>query len=61
MPATVDGVLDRLRSTSFVAALDEEPREELVARAAELLAGYPDLVGAFDYPHHTVLYSCRSE
>ncbi len=60
VPTTVDGVLERLRSTSFVAALDDGPREELVAEAGDLLAAHPELVGTFDYPHETVLHSCRA-
>lgn len=60
VPTDIGGVLDRLRSTSFVAALDPGPREELLGEARELLAGRPELSGRFDYPHHTVLYHCRS-
>ena len=66
VPTTVEGVIDRLRSTSFVAALDEADRERLLADARDLLAGYPDVVGSveqpheFDYPHDTVLYTCRT-
>lgn len=60
VPTDVDGVLDRLRSTSFVAALDPGPREALLDEARHLLAGHPELTGRFDYPHHTVLYHCRS-
>ena len=59
VPTTVPGVLDRLRSTSFVAALDEGPRASLLDEAAALLAARPDLVGTFDYPHDTVLHWCR--
>ncbi len=62
VPTTVAGVLDRLRSTSFVAALGEGDRDALIAEAARLLAGAPELDGmdAFPYPHDTVLYWCRS-
>ncbi|HPU38135.1 MAG TPA: class I SAM-dependent methyltransferase [Microthrixaceae bacterium] len=56
----IDGVVDRLRSTSFVAMLDDGARESLVAEARRLLATHPELVGSFDYPHHTVLHTCRS-
>lgn len=56
----VEGVIDRLRSTSFVAMLEAEPRESLLTEARRLLASHPDLVGTFDYPHHTVLHTCRS-
>jgi ubiquinone/menaquinone biosynthesis C-methylase UbiE len=53
---TVAGVLDRLRSTSFVAALDESERTALLAEAAGLLAAHPECTGTFPYPHDTVLY-----
>jgi SAM-dependent methyltransferase len=56
---TVGGVLDRLRSTSFVADLDDGPRAALLDEAAALLAGHPELTGTFDYPHDTLLYRCR--
>lgn len=59
VPATRDGVIDRLRSTSFVAALDPAPREDLLRDAAELLAAHSDLTGTFTYPHETVLHTCR--
>ena len=59
VPTTVDGVLDRLRSTSFVAALADGPRDELLASAAGLLATHAELTGPFEYPHDTVLYRCR--
>ncbi|UDY35444.1 class I SAM-dependent methyltransferase [Dermatobacter hominis] len=60
VPTTLDGVLDRLRSTSFVAALDEPDREALLDEARRLLAGHPELTGTFDYPHETVLHTCRT-
>ena len=59
VPTTVEGVMDRLRSTSFVAALDEGPREDLLDEAAELLDSHPELTGTFAYPHETVLHTCR--
>lgn len=59
VPTDVDGVIDRLRSTSFVAALAEGPRESLLEEARRLLATHPELTGTFDYPHETVLYTCR--
>ncbi len=60
VPTTIEGVVERLRSTSFVAALDEPDRESLIAEARELLAGHPELTGTFDYPHETILYTCRA-
>lgn len=59
VPTTRSGVIDRLRSTSFVAALDEPARDDLLAAAEALLARHPELTGTFDYPHETVLYTCR--
>ncbi|MBS1836658.1 MAG: methyltransferase domain-containing protein [Actinobacteria bacterium] len=59
VPTDVDGVIDRLRSTSFVAALPDGPRESLLGEARDLLAAHPELTGGFDYPHETVLYTCR--
>jgi len=60
VPTTVAGVLDRLRSTSFVAALDGPDRESLLVDARRFLDDQPELAGNFDYPHETVLYTCRS-
>ena len=60
VPTTLDGVIDRLRSTSFVAALDDAARAELLAEARRLLDGHPELTGTFDYPHETVLHTCRT-
>lgn len=54
---TVQGVLDRVRSTSFVALLDDEPRTALLHDAAELLAAHR-LDGTFEYPHDTRVYLC---
>lgn len=59
VPTTVDGVVDRLRSTSFVAALEEQARESLLEEARDLLARHPELTGTFEYPHETVLHTCR--
>lgn len=58
VPTSRAGVLDRLRSTSFVAALPDDRREALLARAADALAAHPELQGdRFDYPHDTVLHT----
>lgn len=56
VPASVDAVIDRLRSTSFVAALDDGPRSSLLEAARELLTGTFGLEGRFEYPHHTVVW-----
>lgn len=55
---TVDGVLDRVRSISFVAVLPPERRAALLQEAATLLREDVGLTGTFDYPHHTVLDQC---
>lgn len=59
IPTTLEGVLDRLRSTSFVAVLADADRDALLEDARELLGGHPELVGTFDYPHDTVLHVAR--
>jgi SAM-dependent methyltransferase len=60
VPSSPQGVLDRVRSTSFVAAMEPEPQEELLADVALLVATHPDTAGRdeFDYPHHTAVYWC---
>lgn len=55
----VAGVLDRLRSTSFVATLDPAPREELLAEAAAVLDDH-GLAGAVQYPHESVVHLCST-
>lgn len=55
---TVDGVLDRVRSISFVAVLPPERQAALLEEAARLLRDAHGLEGTFDYPHHTVLDRC---
>ena len=57
---TVAGVVDRVRSTSFVAVMAEADRAALLAEVAELLDAHEELRGTFDYPHHTVVLRCRS-
>ncbi len=57
---TVPGVLDRVRSTSFVAVMPEPARDALLAEVAELLAAHDELRGTFDHPHDTVVHVCRS-
>jgi len=56
--ATVDGVLDRVRSISFVAVLPAAQQAELLAAATRLLRDDVGLQGTFDYPHHTVVDRC---
>lgn len=59
VPTDVDGVLERLRSTSFVATLAPSAREALLVEAGELLTDRFGLSGRFTYPHDTVLHRCR--
>ena len=55
-PQTVDGVVGRALSTSYVAARpDVHARVEREVRA--LLAGFPD---AFDLPHVCEVFTCRA-
>ena len=56
---TVAGVIDRVRSTSFVAVMAEPDREALLGEVADLLAGHRELRGTFEYPHDTVVLRCR--
>jgi len=55
VPTDVDGVIDRVRSISFVATLPAAEQDALVAEARTLLADRHGLAGTFEYPHHTVL------
>ena len=56
---TVAGVLDRVRSTSFVAAMAEADREALLGEVAELLEAHEELRGTFEHPYDTVVLRCR--
>lgn len=60
-PTTRDLVLERTRSTSYVAALDPGPREELLAAITALLDTDPDTVGrdTFTFPNLTDIYWCH--
>lgn len=55
VPTTVDGVIDRVRSISFVATMPADEQDALFAEARTLLVDRHGLDGSFDYPHHTVL------
>ena len=59
--ATPETVVERVRSTSFVAAMDPAPQRALLDEVAELLAHHPETRGRaqFDYPHDTAVYWCR--
>jgi SAM-dependent methyltransferase len=56
-----DVVRARVASMSFVAALDEEPRAELLAEIAQLLDAHPDTRGRDDVaiPYVTELFTAR--
>lgn len=62
-PQTVThaSVVERTRSTSFVAALDDERQREVLDAVEEMIAGHPDLVGRdeFVFPYDTVVHWCR--
>lgn len=55
-PTSRQGVVDRIFSTSFIAALPPEPAAEVRARAEALVADLPD---AFDYPYITRIWAYR--
>lgn len=59
VPTTSAGVLDRLRSTSSVAALAAADREALLEEARRAMGKHPELIGTFDYPHRTRLMVAR--
>jgi SAM-dependent methyltransferase len=63
VPSSPQGVLDRVRSTSFVAAMEPAPQKALLDEVAHLVANHPDTAGrdAFDYPHHTAVHWCRRD
>jgi ubiquinone/menaquinone biosynthesis C-methylase UbiE len=60
-PTTLDLVVDRAASTSYVSALPDDVRESKLAALREMLVGHPDVPveGEFVFPHHTNLYWCR--
>jgi SAM-dependent methyltransferase len=60
-PTTPDGLVDRVLSTSFIAALDEEGRDRVRGQVVELARTHPDLVGRdrFDFPYVTEVWWCE--
>ena len=54
-------VIDRTRSTSFIAALPEDRHNAALAAVAELIASHPDTAGRTEIviPYETVVYWCR--
>ncbi len=63
VPSSPQAVVDRVRSTSYVAAMEPEAQQVLLDEVAQLIATHPDTAGrgAFDYPHHTAVYWCRRD
>jgi SAM-dependent methyltransferase len=61
VPSSPAAVVDRVRSTSYVAAMDPEPQQALLDEVAQLMATHPLTAGRdhFDYPHSTAVYWCR--
>lgn len=59
---TLDDVVARAASTSFVSALDAEPRQALLEEIRELVATHPDTVGRerFVFPHETLVSWCAA-
>jgi len=57
-----EGVVDRLLSISFIAALSGEEREQVGEQVRRLLAEHPDTRGreTFRLPYHTDVYWCKS-
>ncbi len=51
-------LLDRVRSTSFVAVMEPDAREVLLGEVSELMRNTPELAGreTFEYPHITESY-----
>lgn len=60
-PTSRELVLERTRSTSYVAALDPGPREELLASIGRLVDTDPDTAGrdTFTFPNLTDLHWCH--
>ena len=57
----VDGLLARVASISFIAALAPADRDAVLARVRSITAVHPDLAGRarFELPYRTELYWCR--
>jgi SAM-dependent methyltransferase len=59
--ATVDSVVARAASTSFIASLPDDERDAGLARVRALLDAHPSLADRdeFVFPHHTDVFWCR--
>lgn len=53
-------IIDRIASISFIAALDADERQRLIARVRELIAATPALAGRDEvtFPYVTLAYHC---
>lgn len=60
-PTDLETVVARAASTSFVAALPEDRRAELLAELRAMLVSHPEVPegGPFTYPHETDLHWCH--
>ncbi len=60
-PMTPEGLVDRVLSTSFIAALDDERREHVRRQVRRLSQTHPDLTGRdrFDFPYVTEVWWCE--
>lgn len=55
-PVTVELLLERVASSSYIAAMAEPDRDELLARVGALVAGFEE---PFDLPYVGVVHWCR--
>jgi SAM-dependent methyltransferase len=56
---TRDQVLDRVASTSFIAAMSAEARAKVLDRVRAVLEEDPSTRGTFAFPHRTRVYCCN--
>ena len=61
-PMTLDGLLDRVLSVSFMAALPDDERADVTERVRRLAANDPALAGreTFSLPYRTDVFICRA-
>jgi SAM-dependent methyltransferase len=61
-PMTLDGLIDRVLSVSFMARLPEDERADVTARVRRLAATDPALAGrqTFALPYRTDVFICRA-
>jgi SAM-dependent methyltransferase len=62
-PSTTQGVLDRVSSISFIAALPAAERQAVLGQVASLLATHPQTRGRelIEVPYRTEVYWCRAK